>query len=35
MILIEENKNLDSILLKDSFNKIYIYDNEIYSNDTI
>lgn len=34
-ILIESNNNLDSISLKNSFEKIYIYDTEIMSNDTI
>lgn len=34
-ILIESNDNLDSISLRNSFEKIYIYDTEIMSNDTI
>lgn len=34
-ILIKSNNNLDSILLKNSFQKIYIYDTEIMSNDNI
>lgn len=34
-LLIKNNNNLDSILLKDSFAKLFIYDTEIMSNDNI